>query len=208
MAKTKTIFMAAPIQPPRNNAELIALRDQLDGAHNRFLAKSSEVRVPACLMSFLLIGSFIVIGSSCFCLGLPGVNVVRDVILRGVLPGGCGILLSIPCIIKTVKLSKEKTRIYDDEVFPLVKAILKGRLIDDVAGSKILFIENNLMYRGGLPSRDYQDYFRTVLTQASKYCTDRKKEHPHQGPRYQLRLDAIKDAMTNLLQAPYKARKT
>src|SRR4051794_22588554 len=75
----------------------------LDNSHNEL---SGYIKTASCttfVAGFLIIASMIVLISSLLCLTLPGINVVQAVILPGVLPSTCGLLISIPFVIKSVK---------------------------------------------------------------------------------------------------------
>src|ERR1700722_11073834 len=100
--------MAAPVTFPRptHNNELRAMSQDVNDQLIHYHAACEKLRCPTLLASFLVISSLIVISASCFCLALPGVNVITHVILPGVLPGSVAIALSIPFIIKSVKLTK------------------------------------------------------------------------------------------------------
>jgi hypothetical protein len=70
--------------------------------------------------SFLLIGALIVITCACLCLMLPGINVIQHVILRGVVPALCAIVLSIPFIILAVCRNGEIKRLREEQTRSMV----------------------------------------------------------------------------------------
>lgn len=78
--------------------------------HAAFKKTACRIGCSAAAASFLVIGALIIISAACLCLSLPGVNVVNNVILPGVLPGSGALLLSIPFIVYTVHKVEEKNR--------------------------------------------------------------------------------------------------
>lgn len=168
--------MAAPVTFPRptNEDELRAMSQELNDQLIYFHRACSELRCPALLASFLVISSLIVISASCVCLALPGVNVITHVILPGVLPGGVAIALSIPFIIKSVKLTKVKTTLFDTQLYPRIKTIFDSAMFDQAdKNQKVTFIETYLI-RDAQP-RVRQDFWRTVCTKVMKEYTEAKK---------------------------------
>jgi len=93
-----------------SNVAHIHARDQrhLFELHDTFKTSACRTGCSTAAASFLMIGALIVIGCACLCLTLPGVNVINNVILPGVLPGTGAIVLSIPFIVYAVRKSREK----------------------------------------------------------------------------------------------------
>lgn len=177
--------MAAPINFPwpQTQDQLQRMSQELNDRLIHFDRTCQKLRGPALLASFLVISSLIVISGACLCLALPGVNVIQNVILPGVLPGCLGILLSIPFIIRSVKLTKEKTALFENELYPRFQAILNSALFDE-APRQIKYLEDYVLRGGNL--RVYQDFWRTIFTKAIKEYGEQKKE-------ISKRLDEVKE---------------
>lgn len=98
---------------------------QLHAKYAQFSTKACHNTIFTITAVVLMTLSCIVIFSAGMCLNLPGVNVLRNVIYPGVIPGSIGIGLSIPFIIFTVKSSQEKK-----VLFQAWSDDLKPKLID------------------------------------------------------------------------------
>lgn len=92
--------MSAPISPQQTT---------FTARHREFMKLVCPSSSSAIGASILLIPGLIVIVSSCLCLTLPGVNVIRQVVLPGVLPGTGAVLLSIPLWVATFRYGQKKT---------------------------------------------------------------------------------------------------
>lgn len=105
-----------------------ALKEQ----HGIFWTETKKLRCPVTIVAFLALAALIVITSSCTTLILPGVNVVNHVILPGVLPGLCALLLSVPFLVKAYRISVAKTKIFEKDLYPLVQKIFRSSAIEDI----------------------------------------------------------------------------
>jgi len=99
-----------------DRAELLMLHDDF-GKKIKWAACSTAAA------AFLLVGALIVITCGCLCLMLPGVNVVNHVILRAVVPGIFGILISLPLILFAVRNSLDK-KIYHTQLIDTMVSYL------------------------------------------------------------------------------------
>jgi len=93
--------------PSLNSNEI----QKLDGFHKDFGKITRHIGCALVPASFLFVGALIVITNSCLCLTLPGINVMTDVVIKGILPASGGILLSIPLIVYGIISRREQNEI-------------------------------------------------------------------------------------------------
>lgn len=155
--------------------------------------------------SFLLIGALIVITCSCLCLALPGVNVLTDVIARGVVPGLCGIILSIPFICIAVKNGVEQgrkhrtlidTMISHLDTYQIPEKKKKERranfILHNLLNWKIDEEDKGKLLKNRIWTKEYQT---KILTDINKRIGEKKKDR---NPRQEKIATAIKEAMMRL----------
>ncbi len=118
---------------------------ELNTYHGQFSNKSSLATATAVTAAFLVIISLIVLTSSCLCLKLPHINVVNSVILPGVLPAGTGLLICIPLIIMSVKLSREKGTIRKAWIGKIGDVIQEKNVEGMSPEEKVNFIKSQLL---------------------------------------------------------------
>ncbi len=198
---------------PQNRDELMVVSANVHKHHVDFQALVSRLRLPTTVASLVVIVALIVIVSASFCLALPGVNVMRDVVGPALIPAIICLLATIPVIVKCVKLSREKTRIFETFLYPQVREILGSRLFDD-ARQKVSFVEKYILTQHH--PRHYQAFYAELFTKVFKEYTEAKKgvaaqegrqqsdADKLQESRFQARIDTIKDVLTNLLQSETK----
>jgi len=138
--------------------------------HDTFKNKRTRTGCSVAAASFLILGALIVIGCASLCLTLPGVNVINNVILPGVLPGSGALLLSIPFVIDGVRKSKELNKARDELVDFNIALFSYHKINEMEAEDKVEFIK--------------EKFFNPKWTKeyAFKLIGDIKKRYPKKDP--------------------------
>lgn len=82
--------------------------ESYDKQYSKLLPRAFTATLSGALLLTL---SLTVIFSASLCLVLPGVNVINNVILPGLLPGSIGLLLSLPCFLAMYLLHQKMGRV-------------------------------------------------------------------------------------------------
>lgn len=120
-------------------------RQELKELNEAFDQKVKLIAYSAAAASFLLIGALIVIGCSCLCLTLPGVNVINDVVLKAIVPSFFAILLSIPLILLAVKYNMDKNFIREQKIHKMVLLLDEYKVPEMERKMRTKFILRNLL---------------------------------------------------------------
>lgn len=145
-------------------------KKHLFGLHSDFKSKTCYAKYSVAAAAFLIIGALIVIFCSSLCLTLPGVNVVQNVILPGVLPGCGALFLSLPFIFSSIHYSRKKNPIRK-ELIKFSLALISWHDFTSIdSKKKILFLEENLFD----PDWD-KEYSRGVISDMKKWYPEKKE---------------------------------
>lgn len=169
-------------------------RDQhhLFELHDTFKKTACRTGCSTAAASFLILGALIVIGGACLCLTLPGVNVVNNVILPGVLPGSGALMLSIPFIVYSVLKSREKNAQRKDLIDWNIMLLSRYQVDQMEEEEAVSFIKDNFF-----KPKWAKEYSSKVIGDIKERYPKKKDE---QTSEEQALLKALDEARTKVLK--------
>ncbi len=179
---------STPKLHPEDKTHLFAL-------HETFNQKARLTGCSTAAASFLILGALIVIGASCLCLTLPGVNVIQHVILPGVFPGSGALLLSLPFIYATVRGSRAKNAARK-ELIEFSIALINWHQVEDMPKTRQ---KTKFLYKNFIKSRWTKEY-------SSKLIKDIKERYPEEDKQTPRARKSLLKALDNTLQEIQKAK--
>ncbi len=133
-----------------------------------------KVKLTGCCViaaSFLIIGALIVIGCSCLCLTLPGINAINDVILPAVVPSLLAIIVSIPFILLSVQYNRDKNYIREPMIERMINLLDEYGIPEQSRKVRVKFILNNF-----LKEHWAKNYRSEILTDIKKRLGKEKED--------------------------------
>lgn len=184
-------------------APSLAPMEQIHRAHAALVPLSRKGGCISALAGIITLTALLVITAAALTSIIQGVNVMRDVVLRGVCPGMMGLLIAIPLIIKSIKVNRVK-----NELFRRLVAAIKARLeaVDFASLSKDEQVESIRSLFPSIPNkpkagRIYRTY---VLAGVTADLSKKPKEHT---PAQKALLEAIKEASKQDFKSPTSKNK-
>lgn len=164
-------------------------KSRFDVLHTNFGRHATINGVSATAAAFLCIGALVVIGCSCACLKLEGVNAMRDIFYPAILPSLCAIVISIPfiilCVIKTQEQQASRKEILDG----LEEVITNSTVIGKKKKRQVKFIVENLLDEKWSPS--YQTKLIMDLKERYSEKEEAKKEKSTPEKKFLESLDKV-----------------
>lgn len=182
--------------PPLTSVEIKRF-NRLQGEFNK------KVCLTGCSVtaaSFLLVTALIIIFCSALCLTLPGVNAMRDVVFRAMLPACLLILLSLPLILHSVALAQEKQRARRLLISEITRSLERHEIPEiDSKKDRKAFIFNNFFNKTW--SGVYQE---KLIKDLSDYMQLGEKVLNPRQKRIKVTLDKIQQEIYSKKKKPKK----
>lgn len=165
--------------------------------HEYFNKKARIASITTAAAALLIIFSSIVITCASLCAVLPNVNVIQSIILPGILPGACGILLSIPFIILSVKFAREKKARRKEWVESFQTMLTTYKVEGKEKEAQMEFVKKNFF-----PKKTSREYRQKIVDDLRALYP---KDKASQSPAQQTFVEALDDVKKDLF--PHKKKK-
>lgn len=160
-----------------------------------FTSKARVAGVAALVASFLIVSSLIVAMGALICLTLPGVNVMRDVVWRGVMPAVAGLTLSIPFIVISYLRAVEKRDLRRSWMGEL-REQLEGTPATNTQEESSQFILNNFV-----DPKWSKEYKGSILQELTALYPKKEAEQTPDQKRW---VEALKLSLEEIYKKPKK----